>query len=175
MLAMCVLALALTYWYHLDVGYRYGQGLIGAKTGRAGRSWALNWSRGNYRLLDTALDSPQGPDRTRAGFYGAGFALTVIVTWARTMISSFPFHPLGIILGTLYGDWTPYWGPFLIAWLAQRLTLRYGGLPAYRNVVPAFLGLFFGHVLIGGILWRIIINYFIDPVISFRYYVNLGG
>ncbi|MGC9317536.1 MAG: DUF6785 family protein [Armatimonadota bacterium] len=175
MLAACLVALGLTFWYHLDVGYKYGQGLIGAKTGRAGRSWALNWSRGNYRLLDQALANPQGPDWTRVGFYGAGFALTAIVTYARMLISNFPFHPLGIIMGTLYNDWSPYWGPFLGAWIAQRLTLRYGSLPAYRRVVPAFLGLFFGHVLIGGIVWRIFINYFIDPVISFRYYLNLGG
>jgi len=41
--------------------------------------------------------------------------------------------------------------------------------------VPAFLGLFLGHALVGGVLWRIIINYFIDPTISYRYYLNLGG
>lgn len=175
MLFACLIAMALTFWYHLDVGYKYGQGLIGAKTGRAGRSWALNWSRGNYNLLDRAVQSPQGPDWTRVGFYVGGFLLTAGVTWARTMISSFPFHPLGIILGTLYGDHSPYWSPFLGAWVFQRLALRYGSLPAYRRTVPAFLGLFFGHVLIGGIIWRIFINYFIDPVISFRYYINLGG
>ncbi len=175
MLGMCALGLLLTYWYHLDVGYRYGQGLIGAKTGRAGRSWALNWSRGNYVLLDRALDAPRGPDWTRVGFYAGGVVLTAGVTWARTMISNFPFHPLGIILGTLYNDWSPYWGPFLVAWIAQRLALRYGSLPAYRKLVPAFLGLFFGHLLIGGVLWRIVINYFLDPTVSVRYYVNLGG
>jgi len=30
-------------------------------------------------------------------------------------------------------------------------------------------------MLIGGFLWRIVINYFIDPSISKRYYLNLGG
>jgi hypothetical protein len=175
MLGMCAVGLALTYWYHLDVGYTYGQGLIGARTGRAGQSWALNWSRGNYRLLDQALAAPAGPDVTRMGFYAGGIVLTAGVTWARTMISNFPFHPLGIILGTLYGDASPYWAPFLVAWIAQRVTLRYGSLPAYRKVVPAFLGLFFGHVLIGGILWRVVINAFIDPLIAIRYYLNLGG
>lgn len=175
MFIACLFGLLLTYWYHLDVGYKYGQGLIGAQIGRAGRSWALNWSRGNYVLLDRALKNPEGPDWLRIGFYGGGFALTMLVTWARMMISNFPFHPLGIILGTLYNDWTPYWAPFLVAWTVQRLALRYGSLPAYRKLVPAFLGLFFGHVLIGGIIWRIFINYFIDPTISSAYYVNLGG
>ena len=175
MLFICLVGLALAYWYHLDVGYRYGQGLIGAKTGRAHRSWGLNWSRGQYRLLDQALEKPRGPDWTRIPFYAGGFVLTALLTWARTTVPNFPFHPLGVIMGTLYGDGSPYWSSFLIAWIAQRITLRYGSLPAYRKVVPAFLGLFLGHALVGGVLWRIIINYFIDPTISYRYYLNLGG
>ncbi|MCD6359264.1 MAG: hypothetical protein J7M38_00275 [Armatimonadetes bacterium] len=173
-LIICVVGMAMAFWYHLDVGYKYGHGLIGAKTGRAGRAWGLNWSRGNYRLLSRALDNPQGPDYTRLGFYGAGFLITLITTWLRMSISNFPLHPLGVILGTLYRDGSPYWAPFLVAWLAQRLTLRYGSLPAYRRVVPAFIGLFFGHVLIGGIIWRLIINYFLDPTVCVRYYVSLG-
>ena len=100
--------------------------------------------------------------------------MKLAVTWSRTILTNFPLHPLGIIMGTLYRDGSPYWAPFLVAWIAQRLTLRYGSLPAYRKVVPAFIGLFFGHVLIGGIIWRIIINYFLDPTICVRYYVSLG-
>jgi hypothetical protein len=90
-------------------------------------------------------------------------------------LSNFPFHPLGFILATLYGEVTPYWFPFLVAWAGQRTALRYGAFLLYRRVVPAFLGLAFGHIFIAGILWRIFINYFIDPVIAVRYYINLGG
>lgn len=175
MLIACVVGMALTWWYHLDVGYRYGQGLIGEKTGRAGRSWAMNWSRGQYTLLDRALNSPQGPEPPVLGAYGAGFLAASALTLMRARFSNFPFHPIGFILATLYGDSTPYWFAFFFAWLAQRITLRYGGLPLYRKAVPAFLGLAFSHIFIGGILWRIIINYFIDPTISIRYYLNIGG
>jgi magnesium-transporting ATPase (P-type) len=175
MILICVVALALTFWFHLDVGYRYGQGLIGAKVGRAGTGWGMSWSKGNYSMLETAFNKPSGPDFTRIAFYVAGFLFTGAVTLARTRLTSFPFHPLGFVMATLYGDWSPYWWPFLIAWLAQRLTLRYGSLPAYRKLVPLFLGLTLGHMIVGGVIWRIIINYFIDPTISVRYYVNLGG
>lgn len=175
MLLICVVGLALAMWFHLDVGYRYGHGLIGAKVGRAGASWAMTWSKGNYTLIERALSKATGPDLTRLVFYGAGALFTAGVTVARSRLNNFPFHPIGFILATLYGDYSPYWGPFFIAWLAQRLVLRYGGLPLYRRAVPAFLGLTLGHVLVGGVLWRIIINYFIDPVISIRYYLNLGG
>lgn len=175
MLVGCLVGLALTWWYHLDVGYKFGQGLIGEKTGRAGRSWAMSWSRGQYRLLDMAQNHPRGPEAPILGAYGIGFAFTTLLTLMRARFSNFPFHPIGFILGTLYGDSTPYWFAFLFAWLAQRVTLRYGGLQLYRKAVPAFLGLAFAHIFIGGILWRIIINYFIDPTISIRYYLNIGG
>ncbi len=175
MILICLVGLALAMWFHLDVGYRYGQGLIGAKVGRAGTGWAMAWSKGNYTLVEKALSRPGGPDLTRMIFYAAGAVFTAGVTIARSRLTNFPFHPLGFILATLYGDYSPYWGPFFIAWAAQRLVLRYGGLPLYRRAVPAFLGLALGHVLVGGVLWRIIINYFIDPVISVRYYLNLGG
>ncbi len=175
MLVGCVVGLLLTWWYHLDVGYKYGQGLIGAKTGRAGKAWALNWSRGNYQLLHRAINQPRGPEMPILGAYGAGFIFAGALTVMRAKFSSFPFHPIGFILGTLYGDSTPYWFAFLFAWTAQRITLRYGGLQLYRKAVPAFIGMAFAHIFIGGILWRIIINYFIDPTISIRYYLNIGG
>ncbi|MEN6304932.1 MAG: DUF6785 family protein [Armatimonadia bacterium] len=175
MIITCVVGLALAYWFHLDVGYKYGQGLIGAKIGRAGTGWAMSWSKGNYNLIRNALDKPTGPDFLRLAFYAAGFLFTTGLTLARTHLTAFPLHPLGFVMATLYGDHSPYWFPFFVAWLAQRLALRYGGLPLYRKTVPIFLGLVLGHVLVGGVIWRIIINYFIDPVISSRYYVNLGG
>jgi hypothetical protein len=156
MLLVCLLSMGLALWNHLDIGYRFGQAFFFAREGREHRTWPLNWSRGQYRWLDRALDNPQGPDWQRAWFYAGGFVATLLVTLGRIRIANFPFHPLGIIMGTLYNDWSPYWGPFLIAWIFQRLTLRYGSLPAYRNAVPAFLGLFLGHTLMGGVVWRVL-------------------
>lgn len=175
MLAVCAIALCITFWYHLDVGYKLGQILIGSRSGEQSISWGFNWSRGEYGVIRAAIDRPTGPDFTRIGFYAGGFLFTSLLTVARTRITNFPLHPLGFLLATLYGDNTPYWFPFFLAWVAQRLFLRYGGLKMYRRYVPLFLGLAFGHMLIGGFLWRIVINYFIDPAISKRYYLNLGG
>ena len=175
MLLICVLGLALAFWFHLDVGYKYGQGMIGAKVGRAGTGWGMQWSKGNYTLLERVFSAPTGPDFTRLAFYAAGFLFTGGLTLARTHLTSFAFHPLGFVMATLYGDFSPYWWPFLVAWVSQRLALHYGSLPLYRKTVPVFLGLTLGHALVGGVLWRVIINYFIDPVISARYYLNLGG
>jgi len=175
MLMVCAVALAITFWYHLDVGYTFGQAMIGSRSGELSLGWGFNWSKGEYSVLQLAIERPQGPDWTRAGFYGAGFVFTGLLTMARTRITSFPLHPLGFLLATLYGDYTPYWFPFLFAWVCQQVFLRYGGLKLYRKFVPLFLGIAMGHVVLGGFLWRIVINYFIDPAISKRYYLNLGG
>ncbi len=175
LLLVCAVALGLTFWYHLDVGYSVGQVLIGSRSGEQSIGWGFSWSRGEYQVVRAAMDRPTGPNFTQMGFYGAGFLITSLLTVARIRITSFPLHPLGFLLATLYGDYSPYWFPFLFAWTCQRLLLRYGGLKLYRRFVPLFLGLAFGHMLIGGFLWRIVINYFIDPSISRGYYLNLGG
>jgi len=158
MMVVLVISGFLAFWTHLDLGYTYGQAFYFAGEGREHRTWPLNWSRQYYRFLDLALDNPQGPDRARVTGYAAGFAATAAITWGRLNLSAFPLHPLGVVLGTLYNDWSPYWAPFLFAWLAQRLALRYGGLPAYRRFVPAWLGMFLGHTLIGNVLRGIIIR-----------------
>ncbi len=175
MLLVCAVALGIAYWFHLAVGYRYGQALIGSRSGEQVLGWGFIWSHGQYSLVRSAMDHPQGPDLLRTGFYGGGFLFTLLLAHLRVRLSQFPFHPLGFLLATLYGDFTPYWFPFLFAWTAQRVLLRYGGLPLYRRCVPLFLGLALGHILIGGFVWRIVMNYFIDPSISMRYVLNLGG
>ena len=156
MLICCLLAGALAFWTHLDLGYRYGQAFYFAGQGGEHRTWPINWSRGQYQFLDRALEDPKGPDLAYVSAYIAGFVVTTLITWGRLTITSFPLHPLGMVMGTLYNDGSPYWGPFLVAWLVQRLALRYGSLPAYRRLVPAFVGLFFGHTIFGNVILRII-------------------
>lgn len=152
MLAVLLVSGFLAFWTHLDLGYRYGQAFYFAGEGREHRTWAINWSASQYRFLDRGIASPEGTDVARAVGYGAGLLATLGMTWGRMRLSAFPLHPLGVVLGTLYNDGSPYWGPFLFAWIAQRLTLRYGGLPAYRRFVPSCLGLFLGHTLFGNVL-----------------------
>ena len=40
------------------------------------------------------------------------------------------------------------WCPFLIAWMAKLITLRYGGIRAYRAALPFFLGLILGDYVV---------------------------
>jgi hypothetical protein len=45
--------------------------------------------------------------------------------------------------------------PFVVAWLAKALVLRYGGLRLYRETLPVAIGLIVGDVL-NRSLWNII-------------------
>ena len=47
------------------------------------------------------------------------------------------------------------WFPFFACWLIKRIILKYGGLRAYRDALPLFLGLFLGDFVLGSV-WAII-------------------
>ena len=53
-----------------------------------------------------------------------------------------------------------------LSWLAKWLILRHGGLKAYRQAVPFFIGLILGEFIAGG-LWSIIGIVFEMPVYRF--------
>ncbi len=48
------------------------------------------------------------------------------------------------------------WFPFFACWLIKRIILKYGGLRAYRDVLPLFLGLVLGDFVLGSV-WGIIV------------------
>ena len=68
-----------------------------------------------------------------------------------------PLHPLGFVtsmdrvMGTA-------WFPVFLAWLLKTVLLKYGGLKAYRALIPLFYGLILGQFMAGG-LW-LIVDYF---------------
>jgi hypothetical protein len=65
---------------------------------------------------------------------------------ARSYFAWFPLHPVGFIM------WTPYvmhamWFSIFVGWLAKVLIMKYGGTDTYRKVLPGFLGLALGDVV----------------------------
>jgi hypothetical protein len=82
---------------------------------------------------------------------GAGSVIAVGLSIARQMLPWWPFHPLGYALATTT-SMEYMWCPFFIAWMAKRVTLKYGGIKAYRTALPFFLGLILGDYVIPS-LW----------------------
>jgi hypothetical protein len=85
-----------------------------------------------------------------------------------------PFHPLGYILGTAYGESNSYWFPLFVAWLCKACLLRVGGLRTYRMGIPFFLGLAIGHFFMGGIFWPVF-SLFLSGDVSRGYHMYFGG
>ncbi len=79
---------------------------------------------------------------------------------ARTKWLRFPLHPLGYLVYCVAPAHEAFaqrpqnvrwmhllWAPMLIAWFIKRTVIRYGGMKLYRKLLPVFLGLILGQLL----------------------------
>lgn len=90
------------------------------------------------------------PNLQASGAMIVGLLTTVVLFMLRLRYFGFPFHPLGYAISS---SWAIHlvWMPMLIAWVLKGLTMRYGGLAAYRRFLPFFLGLILGDCVMGSI------------------------
>jgi hypothetical protein len=148
-LAALLLALAVTLPLGLAVITRHG----GLGLGGAGR-WAFTrFANEPFARLAAWLQEPTEPNVAGAAAFGVGAVVTLALAVARVQFSWWPFHPLGYALsGTpeqlLYAQMAP---SFLLAWLFKQVTLRWGGLPLYRALRPAAIGLVLGDFVMGAL------------------------
>jgi hypothetical protein len=135
------------FWLLLDSYYRHG-----AETGYYG-PWALGFGRGVYRQLENWLNYPQGTDIPALAFMGGGVGVAFGLMVLRTRFLWWPLHPLGYAMANSWGM-SNLWSCLFVAWIAKAIVLHQGGLKAYRQMVPFFLGLALGDY-ISGSLWSI--------------------
>jgi len=83
-----------------------------------------------------------------------GLATSCILFLLRLRFYGFPFHPIGYAISSSWAI-NLVWVPLLIAWVLKGLTMRYGGLRAYRRALPFFLGLILGDCVIGTV-WGLV-------------------
>lgn len=139
------------FWVHLSAYYAQGSNLTPSAGGIGEYREAL--ARQEYTQMASQLASMPPRDFSRLTATAGGFCFVILLTLLRRQWLSCPFHPLGFLMATAYGDNTGNWFPLLVAWLCKALILRAGGLRAYRVGMPFFLGLAIGHLLVGGVLW----------------------
>jgi hypothetical protein len=72
-----------------------------------------------------------------------GSIATAAMVWARSVLTWFPFHPLGYAIAP---TWTMhvFWFPAFAAWMVKSLMVRFGGIDIYRKFAPFMLGLIIG-------------------------------
>lgn len=159
------------WWVHLDAYYAIGSNMAGGGTG--GGEWRAAVAREEYEQMASRLSNPpvQNVGRIVAG--AGGFCFAVALTWLRTHWIGCPFHPLGFLLATAWGDTSTAWFPLFVAWLLKACILRAGGLKLYRQGIPFFLGLTIGQFFIAGIFWPIL-SLLISREASSAYHVFFG-
>ena len=107
-----------------------------------------------FRVLDSRLIYPTDMNKIDLSFIFIGAAGTLLVAFMYHRLLWWPLHPIGCTTGSSWGIQMFLLSIFL-GWLFKYIILKYGGLKAYRNTRPLFLGLILGEYVIGAI-WIIV-------------------
>lgn len=167
-----LIGLVAAYWVHLGAYYALGANMAGGGTG-AGEFRAMV-AQQEYQQMSSRLSLAPKQNVSSLFAIGGGFLFTTALYWLRLHWLGSPFHPLGFILATAYGDASAMWFPMFVAWLSKATLLRAGGLKMYRTGIPFFLGLTIGHFFMAGIFWPTF-SLFIAPDASKAYHLYFGG
>jgi hypothetical protein len=143
-----VLGVLVAFWAHLDIYYTYGSATAKVRPAISGMS-----ATGAARQAASLISTPTPPDSAGLLAALAGTAIVIAFFLLRQQFPWWPLHPLGYALATT-SSMEYMWCPFFLAWLAKLITLRYGGIRAYRAALPFFLGLILGDYVVPA-LWGI--------------------
>jgi len=171
-LALALLVgVAAASWSHLHAYYDLGSNIAGGGDGQG--EYRARVALQEFQNMAKQVAAPPLRDVTRLSYVGVGAVIAVGLAMLRRTWLGCPFHPLGFILATAYGDSSTFFFPMFVAWLLKWLLLRAGGLRAYRAGLPFFLGLIIGHFTLGGIIWPIM-SLFLGPETSNGYHLYFG-
>jgi len=104
-------------------------------------------------LQNNAILNPAGPDVVQCIGAAVGLVTALGLGMLRRQFAFFPFHPLGIAMAPSWAMWF-LWMSMLVGSAAKAITLKFGGLRAYRKAVPFFIGTLLGEFVVGG-LWTV--------------------
>jgi hypothetical protein len=148
MMAALVVGILAAYWSVLHLYY-----VEGASTAKV-NAWRISMGRIPWQALAAQLRSTNSlPDVPGLRAMGAGAGIVLALAWMRTRFTWWPFHPVGFALGNSF-EMDLLWCQFFVGWLCKVVTLRYGGIRAYRAALPFFIGLILGDYVIAS-LWTI--------------------
>jgi hypothetical protein len=118
-----------------------------------------------WRLVDTWMNNPRGPNLVGLGGIGFGFLFASLLMVMRFRFVWWQFHPIGYAIAA---DWTTglIWLPLLIGWAGKTLLMRYLGPRVYRDALPLALGLILGEFAVGG-FWSLMAMFTREPQYHF--------
>lgn len=145
---LVVITAGIFFWGAVRYGYVHGA----LNTQGEGYYSSTKWIYENTFLRDIALkDRSHAPDGTQITAMCIGGAVMGFLLAMRSLFHWWPLHPIGYIALAVDGIWVS----FLIAWLAKRTILKYGGGKALPKATEFFYGLFAGQFFMAG-FWTVV-------------------
>jgi len=147
-----VLGIALGYWSHLRAYYHFGCNILDGGTTEGG--WRTRQALIQYERLETVLKNGTGTRWLPTVFRLIGLGVSVALLTLRMKFLRFPLNPLGLAIAATFGHHILF--PLFVAYSIKATVLRLGGPRVYRSLIPAFMGLAVGHLLIAGAVWGMV-------------------
>jgi hypothetical protein len=133
--------------------YRNGAALAGELMGSG-------W--GSFNSIASWMQSPREPDPMGMGFFAGGGLFALGLALMRARFVWWPLHPMGFPLG-IGGTMERWWFALLIATVLKGAIVHYGGVRAFRQAAPFFMGLVLGQYVVA-CLWSILACLLNEPM-----------
>ncbi len=111
--------------------------------------WATRTTLAVYDNVQRLLEAPGEPRRWVLIFSALGAAVMLALVILYQRFYWWPIHPIGY-LTTYSSAMRILWFSFLVGWLCNHLSLRYGGVALFKKVRFFFIGLIIGDFVMGG-------------------------
>jgi hypothetical protein len=116
--------------------------------------WATRTTLGVYENVQRLFDAPGEPRKWVLIFSAMGAVVMLVLVIVYQRFYWWPIHPIGY-LTTYSSAMRILWFSFLVGWLSNHLSLRYGGVDLFRKIRLFFIGLIIGDFLMAG-LWAVV-------------------
>ncbi len=142
-----LVALATSMWLTMTRAYDQGGVTLNHWFFHGVPMSAYNW------VKDWTIRQP-GPSYSGISLTALGAVIYVFLTAMRFRFPSWPFHPIGYSIGSVW-IMDAMWFTCFITWLVKGVILRYGGMKGYQFMRPVFLGFICGQFTANGV-WLLI-------------------
>lgn len=137
LLLAVLVGLAGSIWFTMEMAYKFGGINLHGWYYVGAPRWPFNY-------MASVANSPEPSFAPRAFFTGLGATVMGGLLFLRQRFVWWPLHPLGFPISSTFTIVYYGWFAIFLAWMFKGVILRYGGVAAYRALLPFFLGLVLG-------------------------------
>lgn len=98
-----------------------------------------------YEYAASLVNNPERSFAPRLTFTAIGGGIMGLLLFLRQRFLWWPLHPIGFPIAATFPVHNYNWSSLFLAWLLKGVVMHYGGVKAYRRLMPLFLGLILGH------------------------------